>query len=139
MELVRRALPYLAIAILAAVLYDGWIFYSRWSGNRTVERANAEKEAQEKRRQLDALGGDQLKILSFYAAPGAIKRGASPSLCYGVNGAKTVRLEPAVAEVWPALSRCLQVSPRNDTEYKLIVEDGAGHTATESFVLKVHS
>jgi hypothetical protein len=139
MKLLRRVLPFLAIAIVAGALYDAWIFYSRWSGNRAVERANRETEAAQKRRQIDALGGDKLKILSFYAAPGAIRRGASASLCYGVNGAKTVRLEPAVAEVWPALSRCLQVSPRRETEYKLIAEDAAGHTATESVVLKVHS
>src|SRR4051794_30163154 len=125
MEILRRAMPYLMAVIVAAVLYDAWIFYSRWSGNRATERASAEKEAQAKRTQLDALGGDRLKILSFYAAPSAIKRGASASLCYGVNGAKTVRLEPAAAEVWPALSRCFQVSPVRDTEYKLTAEDAS--------------
>jgi hypothetical protein len=138
MKLLRRVLPFLAIAIVAGALYDAWIFYSRWSGNRAVERANRETEAAQKRRQIDALGGDKLKILNFYAAPGAIRRGASASLCYGVNGAKTVRLEPAAAEVWPALSRCFQVSPVTDTEYKLTAEDAAGHTASESFILRVH-
>jgi hypothetical protein len=48
-----------------------------------------------------------------------------------------VRIEPPVENVYPALTRCVQVSPRRDTEYKLVAEDGAGHTVSQSFVLKV--
>ncbi len=40
-------------------------------------------------------------------------------------------------EIWPALSHCLEVAPRKDTEYKLIAEDGAGHSVSQSLVLKV--
>jgi hypothetical protein len=54
-----------------------------------------------------------------------------------VVGAKTVRLEPPVEEVWPALNRCLQVSPARDTEYRLIAQDATGHAVSESFVLRV--
>jgi len=135
--LLRRALPYLTVAIFAAVVYDGWIFYSRWSSARDIERARAEKEAQDARKTLDMLGGGTLKILDFYASPGVIRRGEHANLCFGVNGAKSVRLEPAVEDLHPALSYCLQVAPRQDTEYKLIAEDGAGHSATQSARLKV--
>ena len=75
--------------------------------------------------------------MNFYASPSTIQPGSHATLCYGVNGAKTVRIEPPVEAVWPAVSRCLQVTPRKDTEYKLIAEDAAGHSVSRSFVLKV--
>ena len=133
----RRALPFLPVAIAAAVIYDGWIFYLRWSDARNAERARAEKEAQDTRKTLEMLGGDSLKILDFYASPAVIRRGGHADLCFGVNGAKDVRIEPFVEKLHPALSYCLQVVPRKDTEYKLIAKDGAGHTATQSVRLTV--
>ncbi len=75
--------------------------------------------------------------MSFYASPGVIRSGDSANLCYGVNGASQVRLEPPVEKVWAAQSRCFAVSPRADTEYKLTAEDTAGHSVSQSFLLKV--
>jgi len=100
-------------------------------------RGQAEKEANQERKTLDAYGGGGLKILDFYAAPGVIGRGGQTNLCYGVTGAKTVRLEPPVDAVWPALTRCVQVSPKKDTEYKLVAEDDAGHSVTNTIAVTV--
>jgi hypothetical protein len=123
----------LGFFIMAGIVYDGWIFYSRWSANRQAAQAQAQNELKLERKTIDAYGGGDLKIVSFYAAPGAIKRGDHANLCYGVTGAKTVRLEPAAADpVWPSLTRCVQVSPKKDTEFKLIVEDDSGHSVTQS-------
>ncbi len=136
-SLLRRLLPFLAVALAAAVLYDGWIFYSRWSSARRAEQARQEKEASDARKTIEMLGGDQLKILDFYASPGVVKRGDHTSLCFGVTGAKSVRLEPHVEDVHPALSYCMQVSPGADAEYKLIAEDAAGHRVSQSVAVKV--
>ena len=130
-------MPILGLLIVAALVYDGGIFYSRWNGRRQAEQARAQNEINQARKTIDAVGGGGLKIVSFYAAPGVIKRGANTNLCYGVTGAKTVRLEPAVDAVWPALTRCVQASPRKPTEYKLIAEDDAGHTVTETVAVQV--
>ncbi|MES1257783.1 MAG: hypothetical protein ABUS51_05115 [Acidobacteriota bacterium] len=138
MKILRRILPFLGIAIAIGLLYDGWIFYSRWSGARQAERDKMQQETVLARKTLKLLGGAALKINSFYCSPAAIPKGSRANICYGVVGAKTVRLEPPVEEVWPALNRCLQVSPARDTEYKLIAEDAAGHSVSESFVLRVH-
>lgn len=135
--IIKRALPYLALAILAGMLYDAYVFYDRWSGNRLAEQVRAGKEAEEAKKTYDALGGGQFKILNFYASPGAIRPGDHASICFGVSGAKTVRLEPNVQPLYPAVTHCFQVAPRKTTEYKLIAEDGKGHTAAESFVLQV--
>ena len=84
------------------------------------------------------LGGDQLKILAFYAAPGVIQRGQPTSLCFGVNAAKTVRIEPPIVDdLHPSVSRCFQISPRKDTEYKLTATDAAGHSVSQTVSIQV--
>jgi hypothetical protein len=135
--LLRRALPYLTVAVVIAVAYDGFIFYSRWSRAREAEKAQALKQAQDARRTLELLGGDRLRILDFYATPPAIPRGGRATICYGVNAADRVRIDPPVEEIHPAISHCLQVAPLHDTDYKLIAEDRAGHVVTQSLTIKV--
>jgi hypothetical protein len=135
--LLRRTLPYLTIVLVVAIAYDGWIFYSRWLGARDAAKAQAATEAQAARRLLDKLGGDRLKILNFYASPGTIRRGQPAMICYGVNAAESVRLDPPVEQLHPAISHCFQVAPPSDTEYKLTAVDRAGHVATESLTIKV--
>lgn len=137
MKLLRRVLPYLTVAVLIAVVYDGWIFYARWSGAREAHKEDALKQAQNARRTLELLGGDSLKILDFYASSGAIHRGQPATICYGVNAADRVRIDPPVQELHPAFSRCLQVAPLKDTDYKLTAEDRAGHTVTQSLTIRV--
>jgi hypothetical protein len=133
----RRALPYLTIAVVLAVAYDGWIFFSRWNGAREAKKEEALKQAQDAHRTLELLGGDSLKILDFYATPPAIRRGDRSTICYGVNAADSVRIDPPVEEIHPAVSRCFQVAPLRDTDYKLIAEDRAGHVVTQSLAIKV--
>ncbi len=71
-----------------------------------------------------------LRILHFYASPGAVHRGEEISLCYGVaQAAKThIEAEPggALKGVWPSFNRCVIVSPKRDTTYTLVAEDEAG-------------
>jgi hypothetical protein len=137
MNWLRRLMPYLGLLIVAAVIYDGAIFYSRWSARRNAEQAQKDAETDKARNVVKLLGGDGLKIVSFYAAPSILKRGAHTNLCYGVSGAKKVKLEPAVDEVWPSMSRCVQASPRATIRYTLTAEDQAGQTATESLTVTV--
>jgi hypothetical protein len=136
-KFLRQALPYLTVALVIAVVYDGWIFYSRWSYTRDAKKAEARQEAQDARRTVESLGGDQLKILDYYASPGALRRGQQALICYGVNAAERVRIEPPVEQLHPAVSHCFQVSPVRDTEYKLIAEDRAGHMVSQSLTIKV--
>ena len=72
-----------------------------------------------------------LRILHFYASPGAIHRGGEISVCYGVAQAAAARIEAEpggpLAGVWPSLNRCVIAAPRRDTRYTLIVEDHAGN------------
>jgi hypothetical protein len=71
-----------------------------------------------------------LRILHFYASPGAIHRGEEISLCYGVAQAVAARIESVpggkLPGVWPSFNRCVIVAPRRDTRYTLIAEESAG-------------
>ena len=119
------------------LIYDGAIFYSRWSQTREGQREEARVESERARKTLEMMGSGALRITGFYASPGEIRRGEHANLCYGVDGAKQVRLDPPEAEVWPSQTRCVQVSPHADTTYKLTAEDAAGHSVSQEFVLKV--
>lgn len=121
-----------------AILIVVGIFYSRWQRNRDIKaRAAAAKRAQA-RQLVDAFGGNNFEILNFYAAPGAIHRGDSAALCYGVSNAKSVTLEPKTSDgVWPALDRCVSVSPRKTTTYTLTATDSAGKKKTATLTLTV--
>ena len=123
--------------MIVALAYDGWIFYSRWREARDGEKAQVAKEAEAARRIVDALGGDHLKILDFYASPATIHRGQQASICYGVNAAKSVRIDPPIEQLHPAVSHCFQVAPSRDTDYKLTVVDATGHTLTQSLSIQV--
>jgi len=137
MAWVRRILPFLSVAILIGLVYDGWVFYSRWSDTRQAEQARVEKEAQDARRTLDRMGGSELKIGSLSVDPAVVARGQRANLCYSVLNAKSVRMAPSAGDVYPALSHCLQVSPRKTTEYKLTATDDSGHTVTQSVRVEV--
>jgi hypothetical protein len=133
----RRLLPLLTVVVLAAVAYDGWIFYSRRQWQHDVERAHADAEAERDRKAIDAIGGGAFGIRNFYAAPAAIRPGQTATLCYSVFGAVALRLDPPVAEVYPALTHCIQATPRQTAEFTLTATDSAGHTATSKLVVKV--
>lgn len=133
----RKFLPWGLACIGVIAIYDGWIFYGRWSDKKENERAAAKAEADRARMDLALVGGDSLRILSFYATPPVLKRGEAASICYGVYNAVKVRIDPPVEELRPSISRCIQVKPAKATEYTLYAEDAAGNVNSERFVLAV--
>jgi hypothetical protein len=79
----------------------------------------------------------KVAISQFYPASPRVAKGESTQLCYGVDGAKAVRLAPAVEEVWPAMSRCFDVKPAHTTTYTLTADDGAGHSVSKTATIEV--
>jgi hypothetical protein len=137
----KNPLLYSSLALGIVALVVGWILFSRWQENQRIDRqttqAKAEKQHQQDRAALDQFGGKELDIQSFYASPGAVRRGESVQLCYGVANAKTVKLEPQPNPVWPSYSRCVDVTPAKTTTYTLTVQDAAGDTKTQTLEVKV--
>ena len=126
------------VAFLLVGLYVGWIFYSRGQANQAILDKAAEKRRTEDQETFEAMGGNRFDILEYTASPSAIQAGERSSLCYSVSNAKTVNIEPRTEEpVWPAFSRCVNVSPRKTTRYTLTIDDGAGHTKTATVELIV--
>ena len=129
-------------AIVAIILiYTAYTFWSRWQENQDL--AAKQKAAQEAAQREDAqksydtLGGSEFKIISFYALPGTIHRGDTVDMCYGVSNAKSVKLDPPDANVWPSNDRCLQIVPKKTTTYTFTAEDGKGHIKTATLTIEV--
>ena len=129
-----------AALTIAALIVCG-VLFSRWHENREFEKRAKEQRSQKQQQQdraaLEQFGGKELAIQSFYASPGAIRRGDTVQLCYGVANAKTVKLEPQPNPVWPSYSRCVEVTPTKSTTYTLTIADAAGNTQTQSLEVKV--
>jgi len=134
---VRKMLPWTTTLLVLALLWTGWVFFSRYREARAAEREAADKQAQSDRAILEKLGGDKLSILDFYAAPGAIHRGQHVSLCYGLSNAASAAIEPFIGSTKPALSRCLDVTPRRTTTYTLTAKNTKGGTITASATVTV--
>jgi hypothetical protein len=77
------------------------------------------------------------RITHFYAARPEVVRGQTVILCYGVQDAVSVRLEPPVEDVRPSYNRCFQVAPAAATTYRLIARGEDGVAAEESVTVKV--
>ena len=137
----KDPLVYTSLIVIAVLLYVGWIVFSRWHENRSLERRatveRTEKQREQDRIAIEQLGGKDLAIQMFYASPAAIRRGQSTKLCYGVANAKNVTLEPQTSQVWPSHSNCVDVAPKKDTTYTLAIDDGAGHSQSQSVTVKV--
>lgn len=136
-QVVRKLLPFTSVALVLAVLYVGWTFFSRWEENHEIEQKRQEAAAENARKVTEMLGGNELKILNLSLDRGLIRRGEKLNLCYGVANAKTVTIDPPPnAETWPSMQRCFEVAPTKDTKYTLTAEDAAGHTQSAS--VEVH-
>jgi hypothetical protein len=78
-----------------------------------------------------------VKITHFYAGSKEIPDNQSVGLCYGVENARTVRLEPPVEPLKPGTNRCFYLTPDRTTTYRLAAEGFDGSTATQSVTVKV--
>jgi hypothetical protein len=126
------------VAFLFVGAYVGWTFYSRREANRALAEKEAEKERAQDQRTVEAMGGNRFEILGYMAYPRVVHAGEKSKLCYSVSNAKSVKIEPQADEpVWPAFSRCVNVSPRKTTKYTLTIEDGAEQTKSASVEVRV--
>ena len=71
------------------------------------------------------------KILQFYASPATIAKGDRTLLCYGVEGAASVRLDPTVEEIAPSRTRCIEAQPAISTKYTLYAKSRTGDEVSQ--------
>ena len=137
-SIARKMLPFTTAAMVIALIYVGYIFYSRHEDQKQAEQQATEKQAADARKVAEAYGGNELKVLTFYATEGPIHRGDSTQLCYSVSNAKTVTIEPDVHDVPPSYSNCVRVAPKKNTVYTLTATNAAGKSEQASFELRVY-
>jgi hypothetical protein len=82
---------------------------------------------------------EAVRITQFYVNTPAVARGERALLCYGVENARTVRLEPPPQELSAALARCIEVTPAATTTYTLTAEGVDGKIATRMLTVPVGS
>ena len=72
------------------------------------------------------------RITQFYSSPRTIARGTSGNLCYGVESARSVTLDPPVEEVWPSQMHCVAITPAKATRYTLTAYGENGQTDAQT-------
>jgi hypothetical protein len=115
------------IPILIGAVYTGWVFW---------QRHVAEPKPAVERDPL-ASYGNRVKIAQFYVENRELPRGGKTLMCYGVVNAASVRIDPPVEKVWPAVSRCFDLAPARTTRYTLTAEGLDHATVSESVEVAV--
>jgi hypothetical protein len=127
--------------VLILLAFIGYTFWSRHTENADLAyKQQAARSAQQRESDaaaVEELGGSDFKILAFYASPGSIHRGDTVDMCYGVSNAKTVKLDPPEANVWPSANRCMQVTPKKTTTYTLTIDDRKGNISNQQLTIIV--
>ena len=98
----------------------------RLTARKTVEGASLRTDS-----------STRVRITQFYATAGEITDAEHSTVCYGVENARAVRMEPPVENLTPTLTRCFWVEPKQDTTYRLIAEGADGSEASAEFRLHV--
>jgi len=80
---------------------------------------------------------DRLRITQFYITKPVLPRGDDALLCYGVENAVEVRLTPEVENIYPALVRCITISPKKTTTFTLMAADRTAQTTSQSITVRV--
>jgi hypothetical protein len=137
----KSPLLYSTLVVLFVAGYVGVVIFNRYDSKREFEKRaaseQAEKRHEDDRRAIEQLGGSELSIRALYVTPPVVRPGEPAQLCYDVANAKTVTLDPPVAEVWPSHSRCIDLKAKKSTTYILGIADASGRTVSQSVELKV--
>ncbi|MEO8592507.1 MAG: hypothetical protein ABI759_04225 [Candidatus Solibacter sp.] len=84
-----------------------------------------------------AAPADEARITQFYATSTQVARGDRTLLCYGVENASAVWLDPGHQELSAALSRCVELTPTENTTYKLSAQSPGGQPVTREITVTI--
>jgi hypothetical protein len=77
------------------------------------------------------------RIAYFKADPAFIPTGMTGKLCYGVENATKLDLNPPVEYLLPASERCIDIAPKQTTTYTLTASGADGGQDKKSFEVRV--
>ena len=124
----------LCVGLSLAVARLGWVWLVRHDGRLRMEDATQARRGQKYEIPTD---NGAVGITQFYARSAEVTAGDPNLICYGVRNATSVRIEPPVENLAPAVNRCFFVEPQQDTTYKLVAEGTDGGRVSESFRVRV--
>jgi Tfp pilus assembly protein PilE len=134
----RAVLPFTTVALILAILYVAWTFYSRSeSTKRAQAEIEAKKQASEKRVADQIFGDGQVSFSTFNADSAHLHRGETTQLCYGVVNATTVTIDPPVEQLKPTYRHCLDIAPKKTTTYTITATDSKGNKKSDSVTVHV--
>lgn len=91
--------------------------------------SNAEKRAQ-------VPAPEPVRITQLYSAPASPGKGEKTLLCYGVENATEVRIDPPVERLWPSQSRCFDIPSSKTATYTLTATRG-GESVSKSLTVAI--
>src|SRR4051812_12160560 len=126
--LLRKLPPFTSAAVIIALLYVGWTFFSRWQEGRSLKEDPARQQAEDARKTIQAYGNGRVKIMNFTISPGVVGHGEKVSICYGVSDAKTVAIDPKPhGGGWPSFAPCVEPRPKKTTTHTFTANDAPSH------------
>ena len=131
----KRIVLLLCIGSSLAAVRLAWVWLARQDAHTRVERAALARRGDAGRPPEDDSGA--VRITQFYARSIEMTDGDPNLVCYGVRNAASVRIEPPVETLFPAMNQCFFVEPHQDTTYKLVADGTDGSQASESFQVRV--
>src|SRR5215831_3714315 len=91
----------------------------------------------EKKAVAPAAATEGARITQLYTTSAQVARGERALVCYGVENATSVWMEPPRQELSAALSRCVEIFPTADTTYKVTAEGPDGKAVTRELKVTV--
>lgn len=85
--------------------------------------------------EVDAQGS--AKILTFYPGQPAVAPGDQAQVCYGVENAVSVRLEPPVEQIRPLTTKCIWFKPSGSMKLTLVAAGADGKDVRASIDITV--
>jgi hypothetical protein len=82
---------------------------------------------------------ESAKITQLYSTKPEVPKGETALLCYGVENATTVWMEPPRKELSAAQARCVEVAPERETTYQLTAVGPDGKAVTRELKIGVGS
>jgi hypothetical protein len=117
------------LTLLFAAGYLAYVVAQRYSATRKTPAAAQQR--------VPVPTSTALRIVQFYPNRFEVTRGESALVCYGVENARAVRLEPPVEPLRLSPNRCISVNPQRTTTYTLVAEGHDNSTLSETLTIKV--
>ena len=136
--MVRKIFPYTTVALILALLYVAWTFYSRHESNQRAQEQADAKKAEARKDVVDRyFGAGDVRFPLFHADSAVLKPGETAHLCYGVVNAVSVKLDPPVEAIKPSYRHCIEIAPQKTTTYTITGVNAKGESKSASLEVKV--